>query len=82
MTESRACLRSWTIVSRHAVDKLARMQQPNAKKVVDEVFSDKRLSGMREDPSVDFVFVRDAGRASPCLVSNNSKCGSDKLGRS
>ena len=28
---------------------------------------------MREDPSVDFVSVRDAGRASPCLVSNNSK---------
>ena len=37
---------------------------------------------MREDPSVDFVFVRDAGRASPCRVSNNSKCRSDKFGRS
>ena len=37
---------------------------------------------MCEDPTVDFVFVRDAWRASLCRVGNNSKCGGDKLRRS
>ena len=42
----------------------------------------QRLGRMCEDPTVDFVFVRDAWRASPCFVGNNSKCGGDKLRRS
>ena len=34
-------------------------------------FLRQRLGGMHEDVTVDFVFARDAGRASRCLVSNN-----------
>ena len=30
---------------------------------------------VREDPSVNVIFIRDAWRASPCRVSHNSKCG-------
>ena len=32
-----------------------------------------------EDPTFDFVFVRDAWRAYPCFVGNKSKCGGDTL---
>ena len=50
-----------------------------AEQQVADVFSDSRLGGMREDPSVNLVFVRDAGWTSSCLISNNSKRGGDKL---
>ena len=54
-----------------------------AEQPVVDVFSDsERLGGMYEDPTVDFVFVCDAGRASHCFVGNNSKCRGDRLMRS
>ena len=53
-----------------------------AEQQVVDVFSDSDLAGMHNDPTVDFVFARGAGRASHCLVSSNSKCGGDKFRRS
>ena len=53
------------------------VEQPNV-----GVFSDSDWAGVCEGPTVDFVFVRDAGWASRCIVGNDSKCGGDKLRRS
>ena len=51
-----------------------------AEQPIMDVFS--ATGRMREDPTADFVFVRDAWRASHSFVGNNSKCGGDKLRRS
>ena len=47
-----------------------------------DVFSDSDWAGCTKDTSVNFVFVRDAGRTPSCLVSNKSKRGGNKLRRS
>ena len=47
-----------------------------------DVFSDRRLGRICEDPTVAFVFVRDASWAPPCCVGNNPERGSNKLRRS
>ena len=71
-----------------AVKELARrMQQPNTKNMQALKRLVRFLKGsprclvvyVHEDTTVNFVFVRDAGWTSACLISNNTKRGGNKL---